>query len=158
MDRETFSREVWALRAGMLRFAMSRLHRRQDAEDVVQDAVLAAWERLHTLRDEALFRTWMMSIVSNKCKMALRKRGRETLPGELPEQAVPRDREAEALWESVCALPDALRAPIVLHYYEGFKIEEVSAILRVRMGTVAARMGRARKRLKEELCQKGESK
>ena len=153
MDRNAFSREVWDMRASMLRFALSRLHRRQDAEDAVQEAVLAAWERLHTLRDETRFRTWMMSIVANKCKMALRKERCVALPGELPEMEEPSDDAADALWESVLALPDELRAPIVLHYYEGFKIEEISAILRVRMGTLAARMSRARDRLRAELSQ-----
>ena len=141
------------MRGSMLRFAMSRLHRRQDAEDAVQEAVLAAWERLYTLRDETRFRTWMMSIVANKCRMSARRDRRLALPGELPEQEAPQDDAAAALWESVLALPDELRAPIVLHYYEGFKIEEVSAILRVRMGTVAARMSRARARLKEALVE-----
>ena len=153
MDRDAFSREVWEMRASMLRFALSRLHRRQDAEDAVQEAVLAAWERLHTLRDETRFRTWMMSIVANKCKMALRRDRRVALPGELPEMEEPSDDAADALWESVRALPDELRAPIVLHYYEGFKIEEICAILRVRMGTLAARMSRARDRLRAELSQ-----
>ena len=153
MDRDTFSREVWDMRESMLRFALSRLHRRQDAEDAVQEAVLAAWERLHTLRDETRFRTWMMSIVANKCKMTLRRDRRVVLPGELPEREAPTDDAAAALWESVLALPDELRAPIVLHYYEGFKIEEISAILRVRMGTLAARMSRARDRLRAELSQ-----
>ena len=151
MDRDTFSREVWDMRESMLRFALSRLHRRQDAEDAVQEAVLAAWERRHTLRDESRFRTWMMSIVVNKCRMAARRDARISLPGELPEPEDARDDAAAALWESVLALPDELRAPIVLHYYEGFKIEEVSAILHVRMGTVAARMSRARERLRAEL-------
>ena len=104
------------MRASMLRFAMSRLHRRQDAEDAVQEAVLAAWERLHTLRDEGRFRTWMMSIVANKCKMALRRDRRLSLPGDLPEPEGTQDDAAAALWESVLALPDELRAPIVLHY------------------------------------------
>ena len=139
----------------MLRFALSRLHRRQDAEDAVQEAVLAAWERLHTLRDEARFRAWMMSIVANKCRMAMRRDRRLSLPGELPEKETPPDDAAAALWECVLALPDELRAPIVLHYYEGFKIEEVSSILHVRMGTVAARMSRARETLRAELAQGG---
>ena len=156
MDREAFSTEVWAMRGSLLRFAMSMLHARQDAEDAVQDAVLAAWERLHTLRNDAQFRTWMMSITANKCKMALRKRGRVELPGELPERETPpEDDAAAALWESVCALEDKLRAPIVLHYYEGFRIEEIAAIVRAPMGTVSARMSRARDQLRRELSGKG---
>ena len=143
------------MRETMLRFALSRLRRRQDAEDAVQEAVLAAWERLYTLRDETRFRSWMMAIVANKCRMAMRRNRRLSLPGDLPERAAQQDDAAAALWESVLALPDELRAPIVLHYYEGFKIEEVSSILRVRMGTVAARMSRARARLRAELAQNG---
>ena len=49
-----------------------------------------------------------------------------------------------------------MRLPIVLHYYEGFSIEEIAAIVRAPKGTVAARMGRAREKLKRELTQRGE--
>ncbi|MBR5289014.1 MAG: sigma-70 family RNA polymerase sigma factor [Clostridia bacterium] len=74
MDRERFSEAVWALRGSMVRVAMSFLRSRMDAEDVVQDAVLSAWERIDSLRDPSAFRTWMMTIVANKSKMALRKK------------------------------------------------------------------------------------
>lgn len=156
MDRERFSEAVWALRASMLRLAMSFLRSRVDAEDVVQDAVLTAWERIGGLRNPSAFRTWMMTIVANKSRMALRKKKRTVLMDEIEPPQSAQDEAAAALWDSVTALDEKLRLPIVLHYYEGFSIEEIASIVRAPKGTVAARMSRARERLRRELTQRGE--
>lgn len=156
MDRERFSEAAWALRASMLRLAMSFLRSRADAEDVVQDAVLTAWERIGGLRNPSAFRTWMMTIVANKSRMALRKKKRTVLVDKIEPPQGARDEAAAALWDSVTALDEKLRLPIVLHYYEGFSIEEIASIVRAPKGTVAARMSRARERLKRELTQRGE--
>ncbi len=155
MDREAFSEAVWAIRASMLRTAMSFLRSRADAEDAVQDAVLAAWERLGTLRDPSAFRTWMMVILSNSCRTMLRKKKRIVLSQEVEPQQTQADDAAQQLWEAVLALDEKMRLPIVLHYYEGFSIEEIAVIVRAPKGTVAARMSRARERLKCELTQRG---
>ncbi|MBR5289015.1 MAG: hypothetical protein IKU34_10575 [Clostridia bacterium] len=66
------------------------------------------------------------------------------------------DEAAAALWDSVTALDEKLRLPIAQHYYEGFSIEEISSIVRAPKGAVAARMSRAREKLKRELVQRGE--
>ena len=156
MDREAFSEAVWAIRASMLRTAMSFLRSRADAEDAVQDAVLVAWERLGTLRDPSAFRMWMMVILSNSCRTMLRKKKRIVLSQEVEPQQAQTDDAARMLWEAVLALDERMRLPIVLHYYEGFSIEEIAVIVRAPKGTVAARMSRARERLKRELTQRGE--
>ena len=65
------------------------------------------------------------------------------------------DSARDELWESVCALEEKLRVPIVLHYYEGFAIEEIARIERRPAGTIATRMSRARKILRNELNRKG---
>lgn len=156
MDRGRFTQAVWALRASMLRLAMSFLRSRADAEDVVQDAVLAAWERIGSLRDPSAFKTWMMTIVANKSKMALRKKKRIVLMDEIEPPQSTQDEAAAALWDSVMALDEKLRLPIVLHYYEGFSVEEIAAIVHAPKGTVGARMSRAREKLKRELMQRGD--
>jgi len=156
MDHEQFTEAVWALRASMLRLAMSFMRSRTDAEDVVQDAVLSAWERIGSLRDPSAFKTWMMTIVANKSRMALRKKKRIVLMDEIDPPQSTQDEAAAALWDSVMALDEKLRLPIVLHYYEGFSIEEISAIVRAPKGTVGARMNRAREKLRRELTQRGE--
>ena len=53
MDREELGRQAWEMRAALLRLAMSILKRPQDAEDAVSDAIVRAFERLDTLRNDS---------------------------------------------------------------------------------------------------------
>ena len=156
MDESVFIGLCREHMAALYRMAASILRSPPDAEDAVQDAVLVAWERLGTLRDPSAFRMWMMVILSNSCRTMLRKKKRIVLSQEVEPQQAQTDDTARMLWEAVLALDERMRLPIVLHYYEGFSIEEIAVIVRAPKGTVAARMSRARERLKRELTQRGE--
>lgn len=156
MSQEEYIRQAWALRGSMLRLACSIMREQHDAEDAVQEAIVAAWKRLDTLKDERAFKTWMMRIVMNTCRSILRKRRRYVLLDSVELPMLEEDSARDALWESVCALEERLRLPIVLHYYEGFQIEEIAKILHRPAGTIATRMRRARLLLQEALAGKGE--
>lgn len=156
MEEASFAEAVWGMRESLLRFAMSILHSRADAEDAVSEATLRAWERLSTLRDASLFRRWMMTIVANCYYQHLRGAKRVVLQEEVTEGSQPAGDDRFALWACVRELPDGLREPIVLYYYEGFHVDEIAQILGVPRGTVAARMHRARTRLRAALAEKGE--
>lgn len=152
MDREKFSQEIWAMRGSMLRLAMSLISPRQDAEDAVQDAVLAAWEKLDSLRDERAFRAWMMRIVVNCCRTSYRKKQRIVLREEIEPERTEDHTERDELWENVCALDERMRLPIVLHYYEGFSVAEIAGIIGRPQGTIAIRMKRGRDILRKALA------
>lgn len=154
MSRERFSEEIWAMRGSMLRLAMSLISPRQDAEDAVQDAILAAWEKLDGLRSEEAFRAWMMRIVVNSCRTAYRKKQRLVLCSEIDAEKTQENEERDALWESICALDERMRLPIVLHYYEGFTVAEIARIMGCPKGTVSIRMKRGRDILRRELGEK----
>ncbi|MBQ7885455.1 MAG: sigma-70 family RNA polymerase sigma factor [Clostridia bacterium] len=151
MDRERFTEEIWAMRAGLLRMAMSMISPRQDAEDAVQDAILTAWEKLDSLRDEKKFRAWMLRIVINTCRTALRKKKRVVLREEIERTDAEDREEQDELWQSVCALDERMRLPIVLHYYEGFSVAQIARIMGRPKGTIAIRMKRGRDILRREL-------
>ena len=156
MDKETFCAGIVDCQETMFRAAKAILQNDQDAEDAVQEAIVAAWKRLDTLKDERAFKTWMMRIVMNTCRSMLRKRRRYVLLDSVELPMLEEDSARDALWESVCALEERLRLPIVLHYYEGFQIEEIAKILHRPAGTIATRMRRARLLLQEALAGKGE--
>jgi DNA-directed RNA polymerase specialized sigma24 family protein len=63
--------------ASFYRCALRLLGNRADAEDAVQDALLAAYKHLHQFRGQSLMSTWLMTIVSNCARMQLRKRPRQ---------------------------------------------------------------------------------
>ena len=79
----------------------------------------------------------------------MRRKRREIPVEELPQAASAEIQEPSALHDAVLSLPNDLRVPIILHYMEGFSIQEIADALRCPKGTVLSRMNRARKRLKQ---------
>jgi RNA polymerase sigma factor (sigma-70 family) len=128
----------------------------EEAEDVVQEALLHAYLGLTQLRDPERFGGWLGAIVLNIARMTLRRRGAyqralaragvETLRGPDDFDTVDRVRESIAL------LPSRDREVVALHYVDGLSCEEVGALLGVSPGAVRVRLHRARARLRNELA------
>lgn len=141
-----------------------------DAEDAVQDALLAAYTHLHQFRGHAQISTWVTAILLNSARMQLRRRLRhvhvaleestgELQPVSLPERLAdhrpdPEDEFIESelktrLSDLHMQLSPTLRRTFQLRDVEGRSIRETARILGVPIGTVKAQSARARKRLKE---------
>ena len=125
----------------------------ENAEQPIEfqpETILRAWEKLPTLRQEEHFQTWVVRILINQCYSIGRRLGR-TVPLEdaPPPEATP--PSVRPLRDAVLALPDKYRAAVVLHYIEGYSVEETAGLLGVPAGTVKTRLYRARERLKREL-------
>jgi len=129
------------------------------AEDRVQDAFLKAYTLHHQFRPErgTLF-SWLAKIVVNECRMAYRRRWRERVMEFLPERATESTEEMylthtsrQLIYQAVLNLPEFLRTPIVLHYYEDLSVEEIAFILGKPAGTVKSRLWRGRARLRHRL-------
>ena len=76
--QQLFEQEYPKYEKSLFLLAVAYLHNTEDARDVVQEAALAAWRNLHTLRQPEYFKTWLTRIVINRCKSFLRSR-RETV-------------------------------------------------------------------------------
>jgi RNA polymerase sigma-70 factor (ECF subfamily) len=140
-----------------------------DAEDAVQDALLSAYKHLDQFKATATLATWITTIVTNSALSQLRRRPRqlhvsldEPLAGEndyclsdmledvgpSPEGECIQSELHGYLWQSVMELSPSLRKTIQLFYVDGMSTREVAQTLGVPLGTVKARMSRARSRLK----------
>ena len=141
-----------------------------DAEDAVQDALLAAYTHLHQFRGQAQISTWLTTIMLNCARLQLRRRAKhvqvsldestgapqavsvsERLADHRPN---PEDecRESELsarLTQLHSQLSPTLRRTFRLRDVDGLSIRETARILGVPTGTVKAQSARARKRLKE---------
>jgi len=141
-----------------------------DAEDAVQDALLAAYTHLDQFRGQSKMSTWLVAIVQNSARMQLRRRLRHIhVPldepiGELEEYSAlqrladrrpsPEDdyRNTELsrrLTHFQSQLTPTLRKTFQLRDIDGLSIREAARILGVPLGTVKAQSARARKKLKE---------
>jgi len=152
-SREEFAAAVTEHSRRMYRAARSVLDSDADAEDAVGQAVLLAWQSLDRLRDKGAVRPWLVKIAVNCAYSLQRKRGRVVSLEDLDREPAAQDPPRyDGLWEAVSALPPERRVVVTLFYYEDMSVEQIAKCLRVPRGTVKSRLSRARKQLKEMLC------
>ena len=149
LDEKTYA-DALTRRADMLyHIAKTILVSDDDCRDALQDAALRGWEKRWQLRDAQLFDAWITRILINCCHAIGRKKRRYVLQEEIDLGSnPPPDRE---LYHALTALPEAYRLPLVLHYLEGFSVEEIARTLRMPAGTVKFNLHQARKALRVEL-------
>jgi len=124
-----------------------------EAEDVVQEAVLRAYLALSQLRERERFTSWLCGIALNVAKTRLRRAAieRQVLAalGQCAES-----REIEPLLDvrdAVELLPAGQREAVLLHYIDGLSCDEVAAVLGSTAGAVRVRLHRARAELRRQL-------
>ena len=153
MNREQFTTEVLKAEKSLYHIAKSILKNDEDCADAMQNAIL--YGKLHTLKNEAFFRTWITRILINESYQLIRGRKNQISYEEYMD-----DRKAEdqtrysELYRAVQELSESYRIPFVLHYVEGYSVKEIGIILKLTESAVKVRLHRARKLMKERL--KGE--
>ena len=151
MDKEEFTRAVLEYESTLYRVAKSMLGSEADCADAAQNALLRAWEKQHTLRDTAYFKTWLTRILINECRAMMRQRARSVpLEEEAAEGEIAPERDS-GLYEAVMGLDVKYRVPFVLYYIEGFRTREIASMLKLPESTVKTRLRRAREILRTEL-------
>lgn len=153
-DPHAFGELVARYRNRMWGIAVRTLHHPEDAADVVQEALVAAYRRAGTYRGEASVRTWLHRILVNACIDRIRKERRhDTVP--LPD-IEPRERRPDvamdvvtrlSVVDALAELPAHQRVAVVLVDVKGWPVEEVAEVLEVPVGTVKSRCARGRIRL-----------
>ena len=149
MTKERFVEQIEQLQGRLYRVALCMLKNDADVQDALQETVLKAWEKRHTLRNEAYFGTWVTRIAINTCKQMYRQKQRIVLMEELPE--TPATSDGITLKMLIECLPDKLRLPFVLYYSEGMDTAEVANALHLTATAVRSRIHRAKIILRKEL-------
>lgn len=130
----------------------------REAEDAMQDTFLRAWRAMDTFeqRNGASVKTWLMRIAINVCRDYQRKRWfrhidmRHALE-DLPQgmmTVLPEDRE---LMLDILRLPDDLKKPLILYYYQDMNLQETADALGISKSTVHTRLKKAEQALKLSL-------
>ncbi|MFB9690427.1 RNA polymerase sigma factor [Amycolatopsis plumensis] len=152
----------------MYRVALRITGSAAEAEDVVQEAWLAAWRSLAGFRRESAVSTWLYRVVTNSALAVLRRRRptvslddpapQSTVDSALlaaavpgPEGRVVRAEEVDAVLRAVGRLEVSQRVPLVLRELEGLSYEEVAEVLDVNVTALRSRLHRARVALLAEL-------
>jgi len=155
----------------VFRIAQHITQNREDAEDVVQDAFLKAYQNLGQFQGQSKFYTWLVRIAVNEALMRLRRRRPErmvsidedvkteedSMPREIadwspnPEQLYKQAELKEILSKTIQGLPPSFRMVFVLRDVEGLSTEETAEALGLSVPAVKSRLLRARLQLRERL-------
>lgn len=150
MTNEEFVRQLSDAEKSLYRVAKSILKNDEDCADAVQSAALKAFDKLHTLKNEKYFRTWLTRILINESYQILRDR-REQVSYEEYMEGQESTSEYSEVFAALMELEDMYRVPFSLHYIEGYSTREISKLLDISVSNVKIRLSRARTKLQVRL-------
>ena len=156
---ETF-REILTHQQTVFLMCMGYTHNIDDAEELTQDIYVKAWEKLELLDQNTSSKGWIITIARNRCIDHFRKAkvrdlfllkkdhpGQTTFERNTPEEKIIFESDKTKLKECVWSLPEKLRSVFILKEYSGHSCEEISDLLRVKLGTVHSRLNRGREKV-----------
>jgi RNA polymerase sigma-70 factor (ECF subfamily) len=170
-DKIAFGELVRRYEGKIFRLAQHITQNREDAEDVLQETFLKAYEHLDQFQGNSKFYTWVVRIAVNQSLMKLRRRktdrsvsldetidtGEDTIVreiaawGEDPEERFSREELGEILESAVKGLETPYRSVFVLRDIEELSTEETASALGLSIPAVKSRLLRARLQLREKL-------
>lgn len=170
-DISAFEQLVKRYDRNVFRLAQHITQNREDAEDVVQEAFLKAYQHLSGFQEQSKFYTWLVRIAVNESLMKLRRRRADktvsldqeieteenSMPREVtdwrpnPEQEYGQAEMNQILAKTIGGLPGGFRTVFVLRDIEGLSTEETAEALRLSVPAVKSRLLRARLQLRERL-------
>lgn len=157
-DRDAFLRLYEQTRTSVYAFALSMLHSRDDAEDVMQDTYLKIRMSAHLYRPLGKPMAWVITIVRNLCLMRLRHGSshewdlRETdINEQMSFDDVKNTEDRMVLRTAFQVLSEAELSVVILHAVSGLKHREIGDLLKIPLPTVLSRYSRAIAKLRKEL-------
>jgi RNA polymerase sigma-70 factor, ECF subfamily len=163
-DLDAFESIVRDRMGAVYRLSLAITGNEADAADATQEAFVAAWKQVRSLRNAARLEAWLARIAVNSARMVVRARRRRSVReiagisdslGERPAHAArsPAERDARALAAALDRLDPDQRAILALRYLDGRGIPEIAATLGIPEGTAKSRLFTARKALQVGLDQ-----
>ena len=170
-DTTAFGELVRRYEGKIFRLAQHVTQNREDAEDVLQETIMKAYEHLEQFKGDSKFYTWIVRIAVNQALMKLRRRktdksvsldetidtGEDTVVreiaawGENPEQQLSREELGGILDSAIESLEPLYRSVFVLRDIEELSTEETAEALGLSVPAVKSRLLRARLQLREKL-------
>lgn len=140
------------------RFAVTLAPSRDDAKDLLQDAIIILWRKFEDLRDPNAFKSYLFTVLLNRNRQEFKKRSRH-VPFQdgaqdlIPAMQLPLDVQADSAFvrAAVNALPIKIREAVILYEVNDIPIAEIAAMQKCSISAVKVRLMRARRTLARKL-------
>lgn len=148
--------------------ALGIVKNQEDAQDLVQDTYIKAFQNISRLENENAFNSWLKAIVVNICKNYLKKKKpllfrddeeetsiientEEISEDFLPQEYLDQAEKRQIIKNIIDGLPDVQRTAVMLYYYDELSLSEVSKVMETTDGTTKSRLNYARKQIKTKV-------
>ena len=137
----------------LYRVAFGILKSEEEIYDAISSTTIIVFEKIHTLKDEQYFKTWLTRILINECyKIYNQNKKIIHLENYNQEKLSYNDTYVDLeIRNIVKGLDGDLKEIVMLYYFEDFSVKEISKILKIPEGTVKSRLSRAREKLEKAL-------
>lgn len=158
-DKEAFASLIRACQQSLYIIARSIVKNDDDCADAMQETIAKAFSNIHTLKEPAYFKTWIIRILINECNHIIKKKKRVyPVPYDVRNTSYYSDYEQIELFEVIDELDEQLQTIVTLFYIEDLSVKDISKLLDVSAGTVKSRLYRARQQLSKLVVGEGGAK
>lgn len=137
----------------LYRVAFSILRTEDEINDAISNTTVIVFEKIHTLKNEEYFKTWLTRILINECYKIYNQNKKIIYLENYDQQKLTyNDTYVDDDIKNVIKnLDKDLKQIVILYYFEDFSVKEISKIIKIPEGTVKSRLSRARKELEKAL-------
>lgn len=151
MQKEISIEKVIEKYANMVyRIALTRCGTVENAEDVFQDVFIKYSQKERMFQNSEHEKAWFIRVTLNLTKNQKQSLWNKKITN-LDENIVFENKEEQEVFSIVCELPQNYRTVVYLLYYEGYKVKEISKLMKTSEGTIKTWLFRAREILKEKI-------
>lgn len=155
-DEEAFLALMQLHKEALLRTAVAFLKNEHNALEALQETTYRAYKKIHTVKNPAYLKTWLIRIMMNYCQDQLKKNKPLVMDGHAKEASTTSNFEQVELAEALASLSEKEQQLIYLKYFQDIKIKDIAAFENVPEGTVKSRLHKTLRRLRRHFEGKGE--
>ena len=140
----------------LYRTALAFLKNEHDALEAMQEVTYRAYKKIHTLKEPAYLKTWLIRIMMNYCQDQLKKNKRMVIDEHLIDTLSTNDVSKLELTEALSTLSNEEQQLIYLKYFQDVKIKDIAILENIPEGTVKSRLHKIMRTLRQHFSEKGE--
>lgn len=156
-NASSFEKLITSHQLIMYRIAKTILKQDEDCADAIQETILNAYRKIHTLREPSYFKSWLCRILMNECyNIANRRKHLIELDEWMEPLTTDRGYEEIEINQMLQTLPPEQGQLLKLFHIEDISVRDLAAIFEAPENTIKTRLRRAREKLRENWYEQGE--